>query len=578
MPAPFVRAWAEALGVCGLLVALCWTLFIDAPRLMADFQVDAWLIGHQADALREGYVPSHFVHSNLTVFYPIFTFYGGTLFVFAGAIALVVGSASAAQIIVYVLALGAAYGGWLWLGRIAGLRWWQAHVPAVLYVTSAYVITNVYVRQDLTETVATAMISPLLASALSILRADRLRAGPAVALAASTIVLGGSHNLTLLWAVTILGVVALVLAGAVPQARGLISGRGLLRVLAVAVPAMAVNAWYLVPDLAYHTHTIVAHRIGEWRAMVANPGPTVDAKYLFGLGRPTPFPGSGLSLTLPVLAIAWVLIAAVSVRRQWRHAWARTLAILVLASTVLLVLMTHPKLLLALPDPWLMIQFSYRLESFILFGLCGAVIAALVLLNHSSRRWLPALLIPLAALGIVDAIRQIHGAPRSPDPVVLPYDDLASFGLGDFGDAQVRKLSPPAGMTPVIFTQALVDHDRIEADVRARPGDLLYTNVMTPAELIDVQGARVVGRWLGPPWNPGWQRCSYLVLQVGGDARPGLAHIGIRQAQTAPVVGGSILSILGVLGLAANVVVIIRARRRERADGRGGMHTDLMGS
>jgi hypothetical protein len=489
--------------------------------------------------------------------------------VLAGALALVVGSPTAAQVIVYVLVLAAAYGGWLWLGRMAGLRSWQAHVPAVLYVTSAYVITNIYVRQDLPESVATAVIPLLLASALSILRADRLRAGPAVALAASTIVLGGSHNLTLLWSATILGVVALVLVGAVPASRGLISRRGLLRLLAVAVPAMAVNAWYLVPDLAYHTHTTIAHRIDEWRALVVDPGPTVKAKYLFALGHPSPFPGSALSLTLPVLAIGWVLIAAVSVRQQWRHAWARTLAIFVVASALVLVLMTHPKLLSVLPDPWLMIQFSYRLESFILFGLCGAVIAALVLLNRSAHRWLPALLIPIAVLGIVDAMRQIRAAPLSPTPVDLRYDNLASIGFGDFGDAQLQTLSPPAGMQPTIFTQALVDRDRIDTRIAARPGDVLYTNVMTPAAMIDIQGARIVGRWLGPPWQAGWQRCSYLVLQVDDDATPGQARISMRQAQTAPIIGGRILSILGLLGLAANGVVIFHARRRELAASSG---------
>jgi hypothetical protein len=563
---PLVRVGAEVLGVCGLLTLLCWRLFTDAPHLMADFQTDSWLIAHQADTLRQGHVPSHFLHSGLTVFYPVFAFYGGTLFVFAAAIALVTGSSAAAEVIVYVLALAAAYGGWLWLGRMAGLRWWQAHVPAILYITSPYVVTDVYVRQDLTETVATAMIPLLFASSLSILRADRLRAGPAAALAASTVTLGGSHNLTLLWGATIMGIVVWAFVAAVPSARGLVSRRGLLRVLAVVVPAMAVNAWYLVPDLVYHTHTTVAHRIDEWRALVSNPGPAVDAKYLFALGRPSAYPGSDLSLTLPVLAMAWVLIAAVSARQQWRQPWARTLAILALTSTVVLVLITHPKLLLVLPDPWLMVQFSYRLESFVLFCICGAVIAALVLTNRGGHRWLAVLLIPITGLGIVGAVRQIHAAPRSAVAVIWPFDELTTFGFGDFGDSQVRRLSPPNGMAPMIFTRQGVDHDRIDTTVAARPGDVLFTDVMVPAAMIDIQGAHVVGRWLWRPWKAGWQRCSYLVLQVDGDAVPGQAHITMREARTLPITGGRILSILGLLGLAANAVVILRARRQRLAE------------
>ena len=48
--------------------------------------------------------------------------------------------------------------------------------------------------------------------------------------------------------------------------------------------------------------------------------------------------------------------------------------------------MTHPRWILVLPDPWQMIQYSYRLETFVLFGICGAIIAALVLVDRSGRR------------------------------------------------------------------------------------------------------------------------------------------------------------------------------------------------
>ena len=56
---------------------------------------------------------------------------------------------------------------------------------------------------------------------------------------------------------TILVPAVLVLAVVVPETRRMVTRRGLLRVLAVVVPAMAVNAWYLLPDLAYHSHTLI---------------------------------------------------------------------------------------------------------------------------------------------------------------------------------------------------------------------------------------------------------------------------------------------------------------------------------
>ena len=278
--APMVWAGVAALAILGLLVMLTWPLFTEGDRLMGDYPTDTWFIMHQADSLRQGVFPSHFLHADNGVFYPIFAFYGGTLFALAGACSLIVGSAWTTQGIVYVLALATAYGGWVWLARLAGLRSWQVHAPALLYVTAPYVITNAIVRQDLTESVATSVIPLLVASALSVLRADRLRAGPVAALAGSTIVLGGSHNLTLLWGLTILVPVVLVLAAAVPEARRLVTRRGLLRVLAVVAPAMAVNAWYLLPDLAYYSHTLIVERVDEWKATLRNPGPAMKAKHL----------------------------------------------------------------------------------------------------------------------------------------------------------------------------------------------------------------------------------------------------------------------------------------------------------
>jgi hypothetical protein len=564
---PPVRIGATVLGVCGLLVLLTWPLIADTPRLLGDAPVDSWFIAHQADSLRHGYLPSHFLHFDSSIFYSIFAFYGGTLFAFAGIIALVVGSEIAAQAIVYVLALAAAYGGWVWLAHMAGVRSWRAHAPALLYVTAPYVVTNVDVRQDLAESVATAVIPLLLASAVSVLRADRLRAGPFTALAISTIVLGGSHNLTLLWATTILGITALVVAAGVPQARQMVTRRGLLRVLAVMVPAMAVNAWYLLPDLAYHSQTVIAQRIDEWRTMVRTAGPAVDTKHLFSPARTSAFPGSAFTVALPVLAIAWVLVAAVAVRKQWRRPWARTLMILALLSIVVTIVMTHPRFITVLPDPWLMTQFSYRLETFVLFGIYGAVIAALVLLGPDGHRWLTALLLPVLVLSVLGAIRHVGDVPRQPDEVAWTIDSVSAFGIGDFADARVSARGQVDGASVTAFKRSDVHRDRLDVTVPARPGEIIYFNMMAISQMIDVQGARVVGRTaLAQPSHPDWQPYWFLALRVDDDATPGRAHIVIREARTLPIVGGWIISLLGLLGLIANAAVIARAAVRRRRE------------
>jgi hypothetical protein len=563
--APTVRAWSTALGVAVLLVLLTWPLITHGSRLRGDAITDAWFIAHQADSLRQSHHPSLFIHSATGIFYGAFAFYGGTLMAFAGVISLIVGSAMAAQAIVYVLALAAAYGGWFWLARMAGLRFWPAHAPALLFVTAPYVVSNVAGRQDLAESVATAVIPLLLASAISVLRADRLRAGPCAALAMSTTLVGGSHNLTLLWATTILGLALPILFARAPQARQMVTRRGLLRVLAVMVPAMAVNAWYLLPDLAYHSDTVIAQKIDVWRALVRTPSPAIDREHLFALGRPSSIATWGLVATLPVLTVAWVLIAAVAVRKRWRDAWAQTLMILSLLSVGMAIVMTHPRLISALPDPWQMIQFSYRLETFVLFGICGAVIAALVLLGPDTHRWLTALLLAVLALSVLGALKQVHDVPRRPSNLSWTTDSLAVFSTGDFADASVTPQPQDAPPRQLTFKRSDVHRDRLDTTIRARPGDIVHLNLMAISRMIDVQGARVVGRWMAPPYGSGWQPRWYLALQIDEDATPGRAHVVIREARTLPIVGGRIISIIGLLGLAANGAVIARGHRRRRS-------------
>jgi hypothetical protein len=560
---PIIRIGAAVLGVAALLVLVTWTMLTDASHLSADFPMDAWLMGHQADALRHGTYPSLTLTSPAAAFYPAYAFYGGTLFAFGGMITLLVGSGLVAEIIVYLLALAAAYAGWLWLARMAGIRSWAAHAPAIVYVTAPYVLSNINVREDLAEVVATAMVPPMVAATLSILRADRLRAGPAAALALSTIFFTGSHNLTLLWGTTILTVAVLIVAVAVPQARGLVTRRGALRVLAIVIPAVAVNAWYLLPDVAYNADTIIANRIDEWQAILRGPHPELATLHLLGLRHPTGLPGAGLSITLPVLAMAWVVVAAFVSRASWRTTWGRLLTVLMLVTAAVLAVMVNPRWILSLPDPWTLIQFSYRLESYVLFGICGAVIAALALLDPRSHRWLIGLLLPILMVSVIGAAIQRHDVPRSTYRPPTDIDVFLTFNIGDYADATLRQLPAKPPKPLLRITRANLEHGRLAGNVRAAPGELIYTNVLTPARMLHVEGAKVVGRW-SAPWFADWQDRWALVLKVDQDATPGKAHLVIREARTLPIVGGRIISVLGLLGLAASAAVLARAGWRRR--------------
>ena len=559
---PIVRTAAAVLGVSALLVLLTWNLLTDPSHLSGDFPADAWMMAHQADALRHGTFPSLTLTSPYAAFYPVYAFYGGTLFALGGIFTLVVGS-YAAQSIVYFLALGAAYGGWLWLARMAGLRSWQAHVPAILYLTAPYLVTNVNVRQDLAEVMATSMIPPMLAATLSILRAERLHAGPAAALAASTVLFGGSHNLTLLWGTTILAVGLAIVAVVMPQARSLVTWRGTLRILAIVVPAMAVNAWYLVPNLAYHADTVIANRIDEWQALLRAPHPELAAQHLLGLRDRTGLPESALSTTLPVLAIAWVAMAALVSRASWRGPWARMLGVLTVLTVGVLTVMVNPRWILSLPDPWTMIQYSFRLETFVLFGICGAVIAALRLLDQDAHRWLIGLLLPILILSVVNVALQRHDTPREANSAPTNIDQATAFTIGDYADATLRQIRAKPDQPNLVITRADLKRGVMTGNLRAAPGALIYTSLLTPSRMLHIEGAHVVGRW-SAPWFPDWQKRWGLVLKINEDATPGKAHLVIRQARTLPIVSGRIISILGLLGLLANAAVIARVGRHQR--------------
>jgi hypothetical protein len=216
-----------------------------------------------------------------------------------------------------------------------------------------------------------------------------------------------------------------------------------------------------------------------------------------------------------------------------------------------------------------MIQFSYRLETFVLFGICGAVIAGLVLVDGGGRRWLTWLLLPIVAFSVIGAAVQRHDAPEGQTINELLIDKFAPFSTGDFADAKLRLIPLGTSRPPLLLDRTDVRRGRIAIDVRAAPGDLIHTTLVTPARLVDVEGARVIGRWPGPPAGPDWQTRWGLVLQVDDDATSGRAHIVVEQARSLPVVAGRIISLLGVISLATIGAALLGGALRRRRSGQG---------
>jgi hypothetical protein len=525
-----------------------------------DWYSHEWYIWHQAGSLKANFLPSLFAHNPNALFNPHFAFYGGTLYTLAGALTVLTGDPNAAMVIVFSLGFAAAYGGWYWLARQAGLESWVAHGPAVLFITAPYYLAMIYASGAFAEFTAASMVPLMLASAFAVLSADRLRPAAGGLLAVSVTVFTGSHNLTLLWGTTLLVLIVGVLFVAVPGLRRTVTRRGLLRVAGVAVPAAMVNAWFLLPDIAYQSQTFIANVTSIAEGDLKRTMILVRPSHLFSLGRGTAWNEvPHHALQLPVLALAWCLVALVVARAAWRSSWSRAVAILLVAMGVLGGMMESFSLLWGLPRPYNNLQFSYRLEIYILLAFSGVVIGVLVLLGR--RRVLLWGLAGVMGLSIGGAVWQIRQEAPSKDPRwthARPYHPK-EFVLGslDYVGHELPVFKPDPQLSVAAFTDA-ERGDRAEAVVNAAPGDYVRTNIVTLPKLVTLEGGRFVGR----------EPTGQAFVQLAPDAVPGAAKLTIRAARPWPVVGGWVLTLLGLAGLAANAIVVgRRSWTRRRAHG-----------
>jgi hypothetical protein len=566
-----------------VLGVLAWPLLFTYSGFAGDWDHQLWLLWHQSLSIKANDFPSLFLNSSYNVFYPNYAFYGGTLFALGGLLSLALGGAPVqAYVLIYVLDLAAAFGGWYWLGRLAGLSRWAALVPGLVFVTSTYYIVVVYVQGDWPAFTGVSMISLMVAAGLSVLRAQRLRVGPGLALAASSILFFGSHNITILLGLTTLTITALAVIVCVPDARHSITRRGVLRLAGVVVPSALVSAWYLLPTLAYSSSTRIGSEYSHAQESLRTTVWLVSMKHLLtfsrtsGIGLPAPY---YLALSLPVLAIVWVLAGLLVV--PWgahSRTWRRILLICCIMAVLITVVMTHVGLLLALPRPYTLVQFSYRLETYVLLALSGAILAALVLSAHGTRRarvwrWLA---IPVCAVSLIGAIQQLSGYPN---PGQDRYTTLEYYGEVETGENKdFQDVTAPVisgrGLANVDIPPEAIHGDRASFSLHAAPGTLVATNIGAGQNLVHIVGAKAVGVDA---------ETGNMVLQVGSGHNTAAARAGDLQAsstpasdaaisvstgESLPIVLGRVLTLAALVTLALELLLLPAARslhRRARA-------------
>jgi hypothetical protein len=564
-------------GALLLLGTLTWPLLFTHSGFENDWEHHLWLVWHQSMSIQSDHFPSLYLNSSYSVFYPFYAFYGGTLFAVAGTLSLALGQAPVqAYILVYVFDFAAAFGGWYWLGRMAGVGRWSAMIPGLVFVTSAYYIMLLYVRGDWPEFTGVSMIPLMVAAGVSILRAERLRLGAAVGLAVSSILFFGAHNITILLGITTLALTGLALVICVPDARRRLTRRGVTRLTAVLVPSALVSAWYLLPTLVYDSSTRIAGEYHHSQEQIRTTARLVSLDHLLTFSRASALSTPSryaFALSLPVLAVAWVAAGIVILAPRSRNGtWIRLLLICSGMALLMAVLMIHVGLLLALPRVYTTIQFSYRLETYVLLELCAAMLAALVLARGSSRRarlWM-ALAIPVCIVSVVGAVQQIDAYPY---PGQDRYAALESYGEVEAGDnngfQEVSKPIAGARNLPSVQIPFYAIHDdRVSFSTQLRPGTLLATNIGAGSPLVHVTGAKPAG--VDPETGD-------MVLEVGAGGGAGAARsfaaaratgsipqerISVSASDGLPVVLGRLLTWAGLALLTLELVMLSVQRIR----------------
>jgi len=551
-----------------VIVGLSWPLIATHSAMTQDWPNHLWYMWRQSLSIRSDGLPSIFLNAGGAVFYPFYGFYGGSLYSLGGVLSLLLGNAPVqAYILTWILGFAAAYGGLYWLARMAGVGRWLSHVPALVYVTSPYILTLVYARGAWPEFMATSAIPLFVAASVQTLRDGRLRLGPSLTLALSTVILTGSHNITLLWGGTFIVLIAVLAIVYIPAARAMLAAGNVVRWCLVAVPSALVNAWFLLPALAYGSRI----RIGsaDWTPTLRLTSVFTGIARLFALSHGTSVVAGprisyspDFSLALPVLAIAWILLGGALTIRHGRRAedaaFRRLLAVLAGVGTLFGLLLTNWRLIADLPGPYHLVQFPYRLETYVLLATSGAMICVLALQRSeiAGRRVLPALLVGVLAFSAIGAVEQVADYPNQfpnrnfvfaaqRQPPVSVYD------TGDYSDTTLPLIGP-AGLATATFPQSVHD-DRVRATFAVDPRQtLLQSNVRAAPYLVRVLGATVVGRSLS----------GFMVLRLP-TGHPRLVSLTVERATSTPVELGRALSAAGLLALLAlSCAGVVRALRR----------------
>jgi hypothetical protein len=551
--------WIPA-SIIGLLML---PMVVTGRSFGPDWTVHLWAVRQQQWNIEAMGHPGLFLSAKpLGAFYPIFAFVGSGIYSFGGYLAIVVGPIIAYKLL-NLAGLCFAYGGFTWLSVQFGLRGWRSQVPGAVFVTGAYFITDMVGRGDFAEFIAVASIPFLIAAICAIVISPRVCLRHRLAVVVAVFVLSGSHNITLLWGstfVALLGLLA-VLAWA-PTWRRPLPWRRLGQLVGLGAIGAGLNAWYLFPDLAYGLDTVVG-----WVSKNTRPGTIfVHPALLLNPFRPSDhspsivrFFARDIRLSLPCLFFAWALVVAVVLWRERDWAAKRLFLGLLVLTGVFVVLVVADGPWNWLPHVFWSTQFTWRLDAYVL--LATALLVMIVLrwqanASDSVTRWTTVALAAIVVFNVGAATWQVwrvrsefvKGAFEVPTHGHFAEKVIAShyvvprswYAQGDFRDISLPFVAVGGGRkmaVPIPKIRGASFSGTLDVPDGGTP---FATNISAGPRLVQMTGIKAVGRTFD----------GFIVAARASNAPPeGPIVVTIRQADSAPVRAGAIVSVLSALAL-----------------------------
>jgi hypothetical protein len=559
-----------------LLVGLLAIPFILHQNSYWEWANPYWLLQRQTEYVGAHGVPTLFLHQQSGVFNPFYVYYAGPVLSALAYPAQVFGPWTVFTASV-VVAIVCGYLGIWWAARNVGLSPVMAILPALVFTTTPYVLSEMYGRGAWGELLGVNAAAVVVGGTTALLwHPERRNRGALVALAAATAVLAGAHNLSLMLTALLVPLLLLALlpSRAPLEARATLraAGRGLF---AVALGAGLVAAW-LLPNLWNGRSTWIALKDQTDRVLFE---PYFGQLELSNVLSPVPHAPPEFGRTLygqaPSLAWAWLIVAlaaAVALRRGGRGRLATTAIALNVLGVALLLLIIHLSWWGDFPQLFHTIQFPFRLTPYLAMAVALGVAVALTALRGRARAVLGGALVVIVAFQVVGGVRIVTESERfAPIPLteqLTPATFTAASEPTAFSHPdtlvqyQFRVVKDPTGPTP---------------DSTNIPG-ITVGNFVT-AERGRIDGIGSVGQHFTSPvvWSPyvrvtGGARISgrnydgLAVLEVTRSDRSGRWRATAEPASPWTLVLGRVISGLSALTLAAWTAVALAGRRRRQAN------------